>query len=558
MKIFLRLKYLLLFSFPLVFFSCSEKDCLMEENINIIHSIYAELDEPQTRAAYEWNDNWSLKNFSAGMKAGLFSQRGNNLDSSGAGGFYNAELSYDTSNSNSNINLFTNDNLQINTYQLASANLMLYYPYSEYISSPGLELRKLDDETLKCIDFILAYEKTYDRGTLTVRFQHQFCVVILVRGKDFDKPQRPDDGDPYEVNFVLDKGYSHVRYASTPYNWQPYPDLVYIEDYKPQGSGQVMTQDDCRKWKAWKGGPYAGNEDAWYAILPTTVNVTGAQPRTKIQYIEIWDNYGNQQKISSFALGAATDRTVYSSNVCPLIVQMDELQPTVYPYPIQRWEDDVDISIKRTKGINEPGQYNEWVRIYNNYVKNDNDNTSELEEQLKSFGDKIDGVWHFNLRASIDNASLNQINVLRDIIDGQSNIMENGFYKNNSISNPNINRPLIGKIEGKGELRNIDLENLNLTNQDAQAIGAIAREIENATFENCSFNATVNSNGPVGILSGSVSNCTIKNCNFSGFLIGTSTSTGNYKNLFGSNPTGTVSVINSDIRSIIFAAKNNN
>lgn len=536
-------------------FSCNDNPGGPEDTGIITNSINATLDEVKTRANFSWDDEWTRSNFSKDDKAGLFSSRGNNLEGSGAGGFYNVMMTYGSGNGASSVNQFTNDNIQINTYQLNQGNLIMYLPYSEFIQNPGLELRTMVDGSYRCKDFLLAYEKNYDRGVLNARFIHQFCVVIVVRGEGFDDPKiLPEEtGDPYEINFVLNQGFSHIKYASTPSYWQPYPELVYQEGYIPDKATKEMTKEECRKWPTWKGGKYNG-KDAWYVVLPTHINVGGAKAATKIDYIEIRDNFGLLQKISSFSLGEATDRTIYSSNVCPLLVKMEELGPTIYTYPIENWNEDQDITIRRSSGINSATEFNEWVGIYYNYIQGNRD--LSYDDRLKKYGDKINGVWHFNLLASLDNEDLEQINILEDIIDGRSNILENGFYENNVISNMNRTKPLIDRING-GEIRNLDFENITLEPSGPDAIGVVAKEIINASFNNCKIDGSISSNGAVGLISGTVKDCNIEKSNFTGFLIGSSSFSeiSSFAYLFGNRPTGEISINNSDNRSIIFTTK---
>ena len=535
--------YLYILVFLSIWFSlssCEDGKPVKPDYYNCItNCVYGYLpDDMGTRADYIPNDdNWRISSFREGDVAGLYSGHGNNETPEAMGGFENVPMEYNPANSS--VSQFYNPNIQINTYTLCNNSagpIMMYLPYSESMANPGLELRSHQTGTEgRCFDFIHSIGITYDRGRANINFIHQFSELIIIRGEGFDEAVNKD------IVVVLKNGYSHVRYTYNTNNWQGYPELWYSPGYE-------LDQDQCRAWKAWLGDRYMDSE-AQYVMLPTNAGSGNSNGENSIDYIEIYDNKGDKQKVTSFVLGNKSNKNLTSGHIYPIQIVMDDLEPTVFPYPIIKWNQDNDLSVSREKGIHNAHDYNEWVKYYNTY------RDEGSEEYLSNYGDKIDGIWHFYILDSIDfsNEPPSRVNKLNDIIDGKSTQLENGVFKNSVLSNISLSKhALFTLIEENGGIINLDIEDITVTD----CVAAVAKEINGATFTNFNVDsATLSSSGNdnVGILGGDVSSVNINGCYFSGFVLGTATSE-SYPGLLGS-VSGTVEITNSDYSDIIVAYK---
>ena len=276
-------------------------------------------------------------------------------------------------------------------------------------------------------------------------------------------------------------------------------------------------------------------------MLPTMLS----NNKTSVDYIQIYDNSGTLQTITSFSLYNGTkqlqDGWRYS-----LEIKMEGLVPTVNPYQILEWGEERDITDERLAGIKDETEFEQWLFAYNTYKESGNDSG------LENFGDKIEDTdgnvtWHFYLLNSLDlkNQKLN-ISKLTDIFDGLGN----------TISNLSLENGFINELSGNGELMNINFEGLTVKSNSVSPGGGLVTDMKGGAINDCNVDATVISNGPVGIMAATMTGGTVNKATFSGLLIGSASSTGPYKNLLATDPSGEVSITNTNYSSIIFTSKN--
>ena len=237
---------------------------------------------------------------------------------------------------------------------------------------------------------------------------------------------------------------------------------------------------------------------------------------------------------------------------------MQELVPTVNPYPILPWDQTAnDITNERARGIANPGDFNSWLEAYNSYINNGR--AESYEEELKAYGDlEVEGenkVWHFYISYDIDfdKAGNATINRLEDILDGQSETLEGYAFSSHTLTN--ITRTFVGALSGNGVLRNIDFKSPTVTVlENTTQAGIIANTIDGGTVTNCNINNGAligNVSTKVGIVAGSITDGTVENCTLSGLIIGSSSETADGY-MFGSK-SGSPTLTNNNNTNVTFS-----
>ena len=515
---------------------------------NPLTTIYAEIfpEENSTRAVTtQVEDKWSFTNFSNNGgsnpdKIGFYSLYGNRESEGGNGSFTNEPMIYQGP-AGSTFSSFTSSTMDCDISLVVWNKTAAYFPYTDQMEIKGLELRRTaeSENDLRCIDmlFMSNLNKNGSQGVagMSARFSHAFSEIIFLRGEGFDSPKNP------EITVVLDRGYSHAKIVDNKFitvnnlqdSWKMVS-LVYEENYR-------LSEEDCREWKAWKGGAYNG-EEAYYVIIPTMYYTD----RCKVSYIKIWDNYGKEHNISAIPLYNGGN-TLYNGHRYPVEIKMEELVPTIHPYEILDWDEDQDVTETHAAGISSAADFAGWINDYNAFL-----NDGSKEDDLLKYGDKIiasDGSihWHFYITDDFDcnnddvykNLYLSE---LKDILDGQHNTVSNLF----------LNKSLIGNIIEGGEIINLSFDALTVTSKETEAIGALAKNIQGGIVTGCKIDATVISEGAVGILTGSMSSGSVEGNSFTGLLIGKETST-NPKGLSGTEPGGTIS--DNNLSGVLFTQK---
>lgn len=531
--------------------SCSAEDKLSDgdegRTITVVASIKGS-GETESRANVEEmnHDGWSNSSFTSDDKMGFYSEHGDYYKPLGEDQVINLELDYKGNNQFLNPNNFV-----FAPSRMSASTIFMYYPYSQSMTdseglsenAPGMKLRIENDGIEKCVDFLdnLSIDAgALGYGVLTGTFQHAFSELIIMRGEGFNEPPEGKE----EIWVVMQNPFTHVKinYSLDP-SWSCYPELVYNEN-----SG--LSQEDAKRWQAWRGGNYTQTEQdpegvpAWYVLLPC---IGQNNSRYTVEYIELYDNDGNLQKVTSLSLAPRPNDNKRFTKILnegkryPLVVEMKELVPTINPYPITPWEGDTDFTNERKRGIETAFDFKAWRTYYMGFIAD-----GEYENELLKYGDKIvnaDGdklYWHFYL---LDNINLNEIVLedeendgtnyvilpeLNDILDGVNmNEMENNVRPNFSITG--LGKTLVGTMSGYGALQNIDFENpqvrIETTPETTAATGILVNQMTSgSTIDNCNINyGSLFSPGPVGFVAGSIENATISNCSVNGFMVGQST-----------------------------------
>lgn len=561
----------------------------------VLDAVINDMERPSTRHNVDkTTDSWTTTSFTTGDKVGLFATSGLVDDQGNIQLIQNETMTYEKASGSSNYR-FRNDALIINTGLLGRVQVgkYVYYPYSEHMPTnvdltvtdtpnettgsyyvkndydqehPGLYLRESVDGILRCIDYMYIANISLSNGALSGGFIHGFCELIIVRGEGFDKVA---DDKRDHIWVVLTSGYSRLRLrpyfdnTKGTYAWYP---LLY---YNPNGAEEKagLTQDQAKRWQTWKGAPYIDtNEDgtpwerdAWYAIMPSSHS--GSYPA--VDYIEIYDNAGELQKVSNFVLYINSDG-IAVKNMRPgyryaVEVMMSELGAIARPHEIVEWvekddnleegqKDSHDITDERTAGIGSSEEFNDWVGAYYAYLNSEiRPSTTEAFENeckvnntlnnLRKYGDyNIDngkGVWTFYITTDIDASKCDKIVTLKDVLEGVSQV------SNYSISN--LNHTFIGSMEGDGALKKLDFDNLYIrVNSDGYSgtAGALIDRLNGGTIENCNVDGTMictTQSISLGMLCGTVeAGSNVLDCTASGAIVGKTFGDGNYaEGLFG-------------------------
>lgn len=504
------------------------------------------------------DDEWSYVDFTSGDAMGFFSSGGKYTEGTyGEAPFENQELIYTGGTGEDNFR--DPNNTVFSPSHMKGNEIYMYFPYSETITDEyGCVLRTdkrpdggNDLDTLRCIDFLstryldILSEGTSSNAALYGEFQHTFAELIIMRGKGFDKPKYIDGKKEWQIKAVLNKPVTGIRAKLSEEGepWSCEPELVYDE--------KEMTQAEAMEWEAWLGANfYKTQQDtvgqvAWYVIVPTIgcqAKDVAARPgeRTRVEYIELYDNDGNLQRVSSLLLSNANSKYVDGGWRYPMEISMEELVPTANPCQIVPWEGDIDLTDERKRGINDETEFDNWIKAYNAYLTAPDD--ENYTNALLQYGDLyVDDAknksWHFYVLKDLNlaNYQIDQPVVprLEDILDGESTNFVNGKFTNHSITG--LSTAFIGTLTGSnaGVINfNFVGPNLNYGETHTEPAGIIATIMENgATVENCRIsNGTLYSpSGAAGMVAGTATGSTIKGCTLSGFLISSST----YNNILG-------------------------
>lgn len=513
-------------------------------------------------------DGWSYTDFEEGDQMGFFSSGGNYTDgNNGEAPFVNQRLIYTGGVGGDN---FKDPNdTQFSPSHMKGNEIFMYYPYSPTIKSEtGIELRTLRSptgevlDTARCIDllstdYLSIYSETQStEAALYGEFKHTFAELIIMRGEGFDKPLAPDGENEWKIKVVLNKPITGLQAVTNGEgeDWKCTPEFIY--------DSNSMSSLDAQTWIAWLGGNFYLTEqdevgqNAWYVIVPTigcqaNVGEKRSGPRTIVEYIELYDNDGNLQRVSSLRLSNSNTKYVDGGWRYPMQITMEELVPTANPCAIMPWKPDVDLTDARERGISNPTDFTKWVTAYNTYLTDPTD--EQYKEVLLQYGDLYKNpdetfYWHFYVLSDLDLSSVasegNQplVPVLKDILDGESTTLSNGRFLNYTISG--LSAPLVGELTGENaQIVNFNFSSPNVSFDDTaeDPAGIIANTMtDGASVSNCSIRqgTMYHPGGPAGMIAGSIEpTCSIKGCTVSGYLI----SGANQDALVGLAPDGYVS-----------------
>ncbi|MCH5224584.1 MAG: fimbrillin family protein [Muribaculaceae bacterium] len=514
-------------------------------------------------------DQWSFNGFQEGDMMGFYASGGNWLEGNYSTPFVNAMLTYQEGNGQ-----FTGPNQStFDPSGMKSNETFMYFPYSSTVAAEGMPLRIPDNGTMKCQDVLMSQflelQGVKDGKDMSMfgEFTHGFAELIIMRGEGFNNPP----SDKGRITAVISTGITHLKitYDPTASSWSCTPSLVMVESAD-------MTQENARRWDAWQGSNYGITQDdpdgqaAWYVIIPTLPNQL-----TTVEYVELCDNDGYYQRVSSLKLmpqGGSFTKQVQPGWRYPMEITMKELVPTVNPFRIEPWGNNVDLTDQRKRGINDAAEFALWVRDYNLYLQAP-DNV-EYINNLLSYGDRIveEGNpsvsnWHFYILSDLDlsnyvpedddpdmpNPYSYPVVISKlasgDILDGISTNLSGGKFLNHTITG--LNKTFVGTLSG--QLQNLDFEDSDIQPDITGSAGILAAYIEGGYVVNCNIDNCYlfNPSGPGGMISGSMNNGVVRDCTIRGVLISNSTSTiPGAEMLIGTDPTGDFSFVN-NITSII-------
>lgn len=503
------------------------------------------------------DDFWSYVGFTDNDEMGFYASGGNlSVGSDGKEEFVNERLTYKDG-------IFKkSDGATFSPTHMNGSQIFMYFPYDENINidadgqimNTGMKLRVTNekDNSVRCVDFLsstsIEMEKTYDNGNsiaLYGTFTHAFSELIIMRGEGFDEPPKGRE----QITVVLQQPVTHIQVKHTlnEDSWSCTPVLV-KDDATPDA--------DAKKWVAWQGENYGKTEQdtvgkpAWYVIVPTLDN-----PKSTVEYIELYDNEGNLLRVSSLKLDGNT-KNVKPGWRYPIEITMKELVPTVNPFRVVPWNDDVDLTDKRERGIHNLSEFEAWVRAYHAYLLGRTNSDALLQ-----YGDRFlaaegnNPSWHFYVLADLDlthyqplpqdeddtSSQLSNdviIQQLSDTLDGIGTTLVNSKFSNHTITG--LSKTFIGTLASKGLLQNFDFIEPNIINSETSTVpaGIITNKIDDGSVINCNIKkgVLVNPGGPAGMVAGTMSGGTIKDCTLSGLLVAETTAN-NYAKIIGKDPT---------------------
>lgn len=543
-------RYIYLFfavSLPLVLASCSGDEPMSnivptsgEGILTANIDPGASVETRSMRAAGD--DQWSYVRFNSITDTiGFYSARGNLSGEGGNGPFTNEPMVWERSTGSGNVDsrwrgIFrgVNMNYDVGLIQTENNKTFVYFPYNEEAdaSEGGMELRrKGPDGSDRCVDalYILHIVDNQD-AVMSGSFIHGFSELMITRGYGFDDP--PEGSE--DIYVMLNEGYSHVQVGDYGYTNHPEYWKVLIPVYK---EGYKMSQEECRRWKAWKGDSYKANElsdpvPAYYCILPTSLS----NYRSAVDYIEICDNNGTWHKIASFYLYQQNNKNLQPSQRYRLEIVLEGLVPTIYPYGILPWENVTNITEQRNAGISNPSEFAEFVTAYNSYINPDGTRNEQYEEDMKKYGDMYvtDGKkgFHFYINNNLDISTLGtpgvnyRINNLCDTIDGLRNTLSNIKLNNTS--------GFIGNMMDGSCLMNVNVTGLTIDNQSTGSnTGGLVDMLYGGLITGCNIDGYINTPGYVGMAAAQMTGGTITGCSFTGLLVGS----GTFNRMFATEPT---------------------
>ena len=606
---------------PLALASCSEERMPSADDTSrgvpaVMYVTINDAQKPWSRYnAYNEGDYWSTRSFSLGDRIGIFSTGGLVGPNGESQWILNEYMDYDQATGSSNYR-FRNDELLINTGMMGgNVGKYVYFPYTEDMplpipgqvtwkdssdneyyagdnqqtpnnmtSKPGMYLRVPGTDYKgkpieRCLDYMYISSPSITNGALGGGFYHGFSEMIIVRGKGFDEV---DETLADSITVVLTAGYTRMRLnafrsnASGAFSWRP-------QNYywNPDATDHNITQEQAKRWKAWKGEDYVDVDDetgepflrdAWYVILPTAHSYS----YPSVAYIELYNNEGKICQVSNFDLYVSPETGIADKQMRPgyryaVEVLMVEVGATIRPHEIVEWNEGVagenDITDIRTAGINGYDDFRNWTMAYNKFITDVKNNSIQRPDSaevaaaspLAQYGDyDLDKrKWRFYINGDIamPNNSDAGIVELQDILEGASQ------FSNFTISN--VKGTFIDSITPGGELRNLDFNNLYVKPSSGSYVqgtaGAVTHLLKNGSISNCSVNnGTMIGSAAgttIGMLCGTVSGTsTVTKCSVSGAVIGSTWGTGTVyaPGMFGNVATGaTVTYSGNDASGLI-------
>lgn len=550
-------------------------------------------DKSDTRAIVEaavnnsGQDGWSYRDFTDGDVMGFYA----NTKKGRVGNMAMLFSAGKDQAGNKTFSFGPLENPDFDPTSIIGSNAFMYFPYTPMMPTEaepdlaGLELRtKTEPYTdtsypqgpWRCVDLLVSdyidASQLNNNGILTGTMVHSFSELIIMRGEGFDHPKLPDGvtgEDPYKIVVKLKDPYTHVLITNTPNPWKCEVKLVNRVGYKPDGY-DGDTDFDATLWEAWQGGNYGETNTnpqgfpAWYVLLPTMGDST-SNTRSRVEYIQLYDNDGTLQTIKDLYLSGSQGYVHHQPGNYldrkwryPLQISMQELVPTVFPFTIEEW-DNGNITNARTRGITQQN-LSDFINAYNNFLTSGRQSSSG-DRTLTNYGDKIitssgQSYWHFYILESLDLGYYSGkgyvLPQLQDVIDGRSSPAAT------PVTITGLTVPFVGKMSGSYDsLLNLTVEKPYLDMPDVTTpSGALVNELTTGGIDNCTLTqGYVRVNGPVGMFAGKMTDGKITNSKVSGIVTGTASSAASGY-LVGSPVSGNAYTANNS--TVVFSNLNNN
>lgn len=530
------LTYIFLLSVSAAFVGCTaDIDVAPQPTTATTTYVEASLGEREiyaTRATKNTYDGWTISTFGQGDGVGMYATTGRqnpeDLDDYSLP-IWNEFMSYE--GRTGSYYRFGNAEVVMDPTKVSTTSgynySAMYYPYYPDMPDPnvylaadiakGFPLREVDPEDNnieKCKDLMITTSQRIplNEGVLRPTFKHSCFTLVIQRGDGFKDPEDPSIWVIMR-NPLTDARITRYHYSNTEgeFQWT----FNYIPEEGEEVMGRIIGDQpgfDVNKyavWQTWEGNLYKGVESN-YVLLP---------PK-EVMFILIQDSYGDWHNVTDFYISGVGNKAGTAGNRYVINISLKGLDVVVRPMYIDKWDEELTITDDRKVGINNFGEYSEWVTAYNTYTANNR--SSAYHETLLKYGDGIetDGRmnWRFYINSDIDFSDTGDsplISSLEDILEGSST------YTNYSISN--VKGDLIDKMTDTGQLRALDFKKLYVIQNvnSADFFGGLVNTMEGGIIENCNIiNGVVVGNGPVGMLAGTITNGEIKDCNISGDVIG--------------------------------------
>ena len=490
----------------------------------------------ETRAKISSDDRWSYTRFdNPADKIGFYSLEGNLDGENGNGPFVNAPMVYTKGEAGSRdedrywksyFDFEENVHYDAGLINNSKSQTFVYYPYTPEMEDKGMVLRrKAEDGSYRCVDALaIASINISEGGSMSGTFSHTFSEIVILRGYGFDAPPKGKE----TIKVVTTLPYSHAQVVdntNTGHDEWKILKPVYDPAYT------TLSEQECREWEAWDGAPYAENGKeipAKYVIIPTAIS----GDRSTVNYVELYDNTGTLHKVTTFGLMNEKDKRVSPNDRYWLTVQLEGLVPTIFPFAITPWAEETRYTEQRARGINTAEEFMQFVLSYNSY-NGSGRSASEVEEQLKQFGDRYekdgDVRWHFHINHDIDLSGLPvdnlNISTLCDTLDGRTN----------TLYGIKSDKAFITELQSKGCIRNLDITGLNIHTTEDNVTGGLINQMTGGLITGCNVDGYLNVSGAAGLAVGQFDAGTISSSSFSGVVVGISSYED--KGLIGQGPT---------------------
>lgn len=435
----------------------------------------------ETRANLDEFGSYDSKGgFTDGDRIGFYSMRDENGNPDN--GYVNLPADYSKSDG-----FFKNDNL-IADYPNNFGYTFAYYPYDAGNTCDVFNIYR-PDGTIE--DVLVAGTSRLTAGRLYLSFVHAFSMLIIVPGNGFEEAAA-DPGN--QVTLVLKYGLD----AS-------------VEKDPAAGKMDLVLNRDDNAPKRFRADR---RTDVSYEIggEPVPVCYSVIIPNgAEVSHIEMKDNHGILQRVNPEV------KSFKRSWRYPVRVNMVGTTPVVWPYEIQPWvSSESPVDLGGEYGINTPEDFLDWAVQYNLYTSG---TLSDEEREnvigiLRSYGEMVEGKWHFQLNMSIDCSGLFGTDKISSVI---SRFPDEFDGKNHTLYN--LDASFIEVLEENGLVTDLNVEGISIISEKDLPVGAIAMEMSGGEISECDVrDIFIETEGPAGALVGNAVAGTIRGNTVNGQL----------------------------------------